>query len=83
MSLVSNGMDRMRSLWKITTQFRGTNFTTSLARFAPTFVRLQNGAKFTQIVQNVPKHEFSVQWGGSGAFIAKNSDATTWHELLH
>ena len=28
-------------------------------------------------------HEFWVQWGGSGAFIATNSDTTSWHELLH
>jgi len=24
-----------------------------------------------------------VKWGGSGAFVVKNSDATSWHELLH
>src|SRR6185503_2941260 len=24
-----------------------------------------------------------VQWGGLGAFVVKNSDATSWHELLH
>ena len=24
-----------------------------------------------------------VHWGGLGAFVAKNSDATSWHELLH
>ena len=35
------------------------------------------------IVRNAPKHEFRVQWGGSGALVAKNSDATSWHELLH
>jgi len=28
-------------------------------------------------------HEFRVQLGGSGAFIAKNSNATSCHELLH
>src|SRR6185312_7044274 len=28
-------------------------------------------------------HQFRVQWVGSGAFVAKNSDATSWHELLH
>ena len=33
--------------------------------------------------KNVPKHEFRVQWGGSRAFVAKNSDAISWHELLH
>src|SRR6185312_14882089 len=35
------------------------------------------------MVTNSPKHEFWVQWGGSGAFVAKNSDATSWHKLLH
>jgi len=34
-------------------------------------------------LRDAPKHEFMVQWGGSGAFVAKNSDATLWHELLH
>ena len=24
-----------------------------------------------------------VQWGGSDAFVAKNSDVTSWHEVLH
>ena len=24
-----------------------------------------------------------MQWGGSDAFVAKNSDATLWHKLLH
>jgi hypothetical protein len=29
------------------------------------------------------KHEFRVQWSGFGAFVAKNPDVTSWHELLH
>ena len=33
--------------------------------------------------ENAPKHEFRVQWGGSRAFVAKNSDASSCHELLH
>ena len=33
--------------------------------------------------ENAPKHEFRVQWGGSCVFVAKNSDASSWHELLH
>ena len=41
------------------------------------------GMKCTKIVRNAPKHDFRVQWGGTGAFIAKNSDAASWHELLH
>ena len=28
------------------------------------------------MVRNAPKHQFRVKWGGSGAFVAKNSDAT-------
>ena len=62
---------------------RGTNFCTSSKRFAPSFVRLPNGRKCTQMVRNAPKHEFRVQWSGSSWFAAKNSDATSWHELLH
>jgi hypothetical protein len=33
--------------------------------------------------ENAPKHEFRVQGGGSRAFVAENSDASSWHELLH
>jgi len=32
------------------------------------------------MVRNAPKRQFRVQWIGSGAFVAKNSDATSWHE---
>ena len=82
-SLVSYKLDRVHSLQIIPTRLRGTNFCTSSARFAPCFVRQPNGPKCTQIVRMAAKHQFRVQWGGSGAFIAKNSDATSWHELLH
>src|SRR6185312_15990288 len=82
-SLGSNGLDRVRSLRKIPTRLSGTNFCTSSPRFALSFVRRPNSPESTQIVQNAPKRQFRVQWGGSGAFVAKNSDATSWHELLH
>src|SRR6185437_10666431 len=36
-----------------------------------------------QIVRKAPKRQFRVQRGGSGVFIAKSSDATSWHKLLH
>ena len=68
---------------KIPTRLRGTNFCTSLTRFALSVVRQPKSPKCTQIVRNAPKREFRVQCVGSGAFIAKNSDATSWHELLH
>jgi hypothetical protein len=77
------GEDRVRSLRKILTRLRGTNFCTSSARFAPSFVGQTNGPECTQIVQNAKKRQFRVQLGGSGVFVAKNSDATSWHELLH
>ena len=73
----------MHSLRKILTRLRGTNICTSSARFAPSFVRQPNGPECTHIVRNTPKHQFRVQYSGSGAFVAKNSDATSWHELLH
>ena len=82
MSLGSNGVDRVRSLRKIPTRLRGTNFCTSSARFAPNSVSQPNSPKCTQIVRNALKRQFRVQWGGSGAFVANNSDATSWHELL-
>ena len=58
MSLGSNGVDRVLLLRKIPMQLRGTNFCTSSARFAPSFVRQPNCPKCTQMVQNSPKHEF-------------------------
>ena len=79
----ANGVDRVRSLRKIPTRLRGTNFCTSSGRFAPSFVTRPNCPKCTQIVRNAPKRQFGVQWGGSGAIVAKNSDTTSWHELLH
>ena len=73
----------VRSLRKILTWLHGTNFCTTSARFAPSFVRQPVGTKCTLIVWNAPKYECRVQWGGSGAFAMKNSDATLWHEVLH
>ena len=71
-------MDRVRSVRKIMKRLRGMNFCTSSARFAPSFVRQPNGPKCTQIVLDAPKHQFRVEWGGSGAFGVKNSDATSF-----
>jgi hypothetical protein len=35
-----------------------------------------------ETVLMAPKHEFWVPWSGSGAFVAKNFDATSYRELL-
>ena len=71
MSLETNGVDLVCSLCKIPTRLRGTNFSTSSESFAPSFARQPNGHKCTKMVQNAIKHEFRVQWGGLGAFVAK------------
>jgi len=82
-SLGSNGMDRVRSLRKIPSRLRGTNFCTSSARLAPSFVRQPNGPECTRMVRNTPNRQFRSKWGVSGVFVAKNLNATSWHELLH
>ena len=58
-------------LRKIPMRLRGTNFCTSSAHFAPSFVRQPNGPEYIQIVRNTPKRQFTVQWIGSDAFVAK------------
>ena len=52
-------------------------------KYYETHRNISLGSKCTQILQNAPKHQFWVQWGGLGAFVAKNPDVTLWHELLH
>ena len=83
MRLGSNGVDRVHSLRNFLTRLHGMNFCTTLARFEPSFLRQPNGTKCTQIVWNTPKHEFRSQRRQSGMFVAKNYDATSWHDLLH
>ena len=86
MSLGSNGADWVCSLWKILTRLRGTNFyfnCTSSPCFASSLMHLWNDPKCFQTLCNAPKHEFRVQWSGLGAFVAKNPDVTSWHELVH
>ena len=36
-----------------------------------------------QTLRNTQEQEFRIQLYGSGAFVAKNSDATSLHELMH
>ena len=75
MSFGSNGVDCVRSLRKIPTWLRGTNFCincTSSPRFAPSFMQLRNDPKCTQTLWNAPKHEFRFQWGGSGRSLWKS-----------
>ena len=76
MNLGSNGVDRVRSLRKIRMRLRGTNFCFNGTRSSPfvsSFVQVMKNPKWTQTLWNTPKYEYSVQWGGSGAFVAKNT----------
>ena len=85
-SLGCNGADWVHSLRRILMWLRGTEFfinCTSSPRFAPSFMQLRNDNKCTQTLWNAPKHEFRVQWGGPGALVAKNYNATSWNKLLH
>src|SRR6185312_11036426 len=55
-SLGFNGVDRVRSLRKIPTRLRGTNFCSNSARFAPSFVSKQtvpNAPKWDEMHHNV------------------------------
>ena len=70
-------MDRMRSLRKIPTQLHGTNFCTTSARIAPSFVRQPNGQECRKIVRNLPKCQFRFQWGGLGAFVVTEFSKAT------
>ena len=86
MSLGPDGVDRVDLLQNILTQLCGLNFCinyNSSARVEPSIVKQRNGPKCSQTQRNKTKHEFRVQWGGLGAFVAKNSDATSCYELLH
>ena len=88
MSLRSDGVDRADLLQKILTQLCGLNFYinyNSSARVEPSIVKQRNGPKCPQTLQNKTKQNMSLgsNGGGSVVFIAKNSDTTSWHELLH
>ena len=84
---ITSGCNWVCPLRKIPTWLRGTSLyinCTSSHCFAQSFMQLWNDPKCTQtLCNNTPKHEFRVQWGGLGAFVAKNPDLTSWHELLN
>ena len=78
-SLVSNGVDWVRSLRKILMWLRGTSLyinSTSSHCFASTFMQWRNDPKCIQTLYNALKHEFRVQGGGLGAFVEK---IPKWH----
>jgi hypothetical protein len=50
-----------------------------MALFAQVSRRLSSSK---ETVRNAPTHEFSDQWSGSGAFVAKKANATSFSELV-
>jgi len=83
MSLGFNGVDRMRSLRKITTWLRGTNFCincTSSPHFALNLRNIPNAPKHYETHQNLNLGSNGMDWVRS---LRKNDNVTSWHELLH
>jgi hypothetical protein len=79
MSFRSNRVDMVHSLQKIQPRLCLAKVCvngTCSPSFAITFVQYGNCPKG-------PKHEFWVQWSGSGALVANNSDATWFSEYVH
>ena len=63
--LGSNGLDRVRSLRKIPTRLRGTNFCTSSAHYAPSLFgnqTVQNASKLYETHQNMSLGSNGVDW---------------------
>ena len=71
-------------------KFKNDFMAQTCALIAPVQPVLRRVSCSNETLPNAPKHYemqkkhvFRVHWGGLGAFIVKNSDATSWHELLH
>src|SRR6185312_11174774 len=58
-------------------KLRGTNFCTCSAEFCIEFRMVIKQTRMHPNSTNAPKCQFRVTWGGSGAFVAKKSDATS------
>jgi hypothetical protein len=48
---------------------------------APVRPVLHRLSRSNKMVENAAKHDFWLQWSGSGAFVAKNFDATSFSKL--
>jgi hypothetical protein len=79
MSLGSNGMD-----WRVRCEkFERDFILQTCALSAPGRPVLHPSLCSNETVSNTPKHELGIQWCGSGAFVAKNFEATSLNELVH
>jgi hypothetical protein len=78
MSFGSNGVD-----WVVRGEkFRRNFFLQTFALMPPVRPVWHRLSCSNETVRNAQKHEFWVKWSGSGASVAKNSDATLFSELL-
>jgi hypothetical protein len=62
-------------------KFDATSFS-ELALMALGRPVLHRLSRSNETARNAPKKEFWVQWSGSGAFVAKTSNATSFSELV-
>ena len=86
MSLGSNGVDWVHSLQKnpdVTSWHVLLHQWHQFTLFCTEFHAVMKRSQMHPNTVHAPKHEFRVQWGGLGAFVAINPDVTSWHELLH
>jgi hypothetical protein len=78
MSFGSNGVDWVCSCEK----FRRNFVLRTFALMPPVRPVLHQLLCSNETVRNAQKHEFWVKWSGSGALVAKNSDAILFSELV-
>ena len=86
MSLGSNVVDQVCSLQIFPTRLRWPNFCnncTKVRLFCIDFCAIMKRSQMHPNTMKHTKHEFRVQWGGSGVFVAKTSHTTSRHELMH
>ena len=81
------------SMWRIGCVHCGKSRRDFVARIfaliAPVHTILHRVSCSYETIPNAPKHYATqqnmswIQWGGLGAFVVKNPDVDSWHELLH
>ena len=75
--------------WVHCEKFRHDFVARTFALIAPVHPILHRVSWSYEMIPNAPKHYTmhqnmsKVQWSGLDAFVAKNPDVTSWHELLH
>jgi hypothetical protein len=63
-------------------KFRHNFVSRTCALIAPIWPVLLRLSCSDETIRNAPKYEFWVQWSGSGAFVAKKANSTSFNELV-